>query len=89
MNENKIQVEQKDLYIFLISEMRYAMERDNHLAPFTFISMYKKYINQFSNEYQKIIKTQLKGEINFNLALKDYDWKQYWKDFIYEYLGDV
>jgi hypothetical protein len=80
----KIQVNEKDLYVLLISEMRYAMDRDNHLAPFTFMSFFKKYIKSFTNESKKRLIEQVINEIEYNLKLKNYNYKDYWKDFIIE-----
>ena len=80
----KIEISEKDFHILIISELRYAMERDNHLAPFTFTHMFKKYIGKVSKENQEIIIKQVVSEIMFNLGLKDYDYKEFWKSFLNE-----
>ena len=37
-------IEEHDLYVMLISELRYAIRRDNHLAPGTCVDLIYKYL---------------------------------------------
>ncbi len=81
MLEKTIKVAERDLYVLLISEFRYAIERDNHLAPFTFRSNFEEYIGEFSESYKNKIINEIRSQIAFSLSLKDYEHEEYWKDF--------
>ena len=55
--------EEKELYWLLISEFRYAVARDNHLAPGTCVELIKKYLPKMETEFQEHLANQLMEEI--------------------------
>ena len=57
------QIEDRDLYQLLIAEMRYAIKRDNHLAPSTCIQHIKDYLPKMSKEWRAHTAYQLTTEI--------------------------
>ena len=58
-----VQIEDRDLYQLLIAEMRYAIKRDNHLAPSTCIQHIKDYLPKISKEWRAHTAHQLTTEI--------------------------
>ena len=54
--------DEKDLYLMLISELRYAINRDNHLAPDTCIELICKYLPKMSEPLRSITAKQLANE---------------------------
>lgn len=64
-----ININEKDLYQFIIAEMRYAMTRDNHLMPWGAIEHAKKYIPLMPGFGINTAK-QLKDEIETEMRIK-------------------
>lgn len=68
-----ISVDDKDLYQLLISEFRYAVRRDNHLAPSTCVHLVKRYLPLMEKSYRARTAYQLTEEIIFErLYASDY-----------------
>lgn len=57
-----VNLSDKDLYQLLIAELRYAIKRDNHLAPGTCIQHIKTYLPQLAQEYKAVCARQLADE---------------------------
>ena len=53
---------EKDLYIMLINEFRYAIRRDNHLAPGTCIELIYKYLPKMQEPLRSQTARQLADE---------------------------
>ena len=53
---------EKDLYQLLISELRYAIKRDNHLAPSACCELIKIYLPQMSEPWRSLTAKQLANE---------------------------
>jgi hypothetical protein len=53
---------EKDLYMLLISELRYSIQRDNHLAPSTCCDLIKTYLPQMSEPWRSHTARQLIDE---------------------------
>lgn len=58
-----LKIEERDLYQLLIAEFRYAVKRDNHLAPSTCIQHVKDYLPKMSKEWRAHTADQLTNEI--------------------------
>jgi hypothetical protein len=58
-----VQLEDKDLFQILIAEFRYAVRRDNHLAPDTCVQHVKTYIPEMSEQWRTHTAKQLSEEI--------------------------
>jgi hypothetical protein len=58
-----IKVDERDLYQLLISEFRYAVKRDNHLAPGTCIQHIKDYLPEMRKDWRAHTADQLTAEI--------------------------
>ena len=58
-----VEISEHDLYQLLISEARYAVKRDNHLAPGTCVQHVMAYLPKFSKQWQSHIAHQLTDEI--------------------------
>ena len=58
-----IKIDEKDLYQLLISEFRYAVKRDNHLAPGTCVQHVMAYLPEMSKQWQSHTAHQLTDEI--------------------------
>ena len=58
-----VEIDDRDLYLLLISEFRYSVKRDNHLAPGTCIDLVIHYLPKLSKEWQAHIAEQLTNEI--------------------------
>ena len=48
-----VKLDEKDLYQLLIAEMRYAIKRDNHLAPSSSIQHIKEYLPEMSKQWRR------------------------------------
>lgn len=57
-----VKLDEKDLYQLLISELRYSIKRDNHLAPGTCIQHIKMYLPEMSREWRTVCAKQLADE---------------------------
>lgn len=63
-----ININEKDLYQFIIAEMRYAFTRDNHLMPWGAIEHAKKYISLmpgFGIDTARQLKDEIETEMRF------------------------
>lgn len=58
-----VKLEDKDLYQLLIAEFRYAVKRDNHLAPDTCAQHIKDYLPEMSKDWRAHTAKQLSEEI--------------------------
>lgn len=58
-----IQIDEKDLYQLLISEFRYAVRRDNHLAPGSCVQHVIEYLPELSPQWRSHTAYQLTDEI--------------------------
>ena len=58
-----VQLEDKDLFQMIIAEFRYAVKRDNHLAPDTCAQHIKTYIPEMSEQWRTHTAKQLSEEI--------------------------
>lgn len=58
-----VKLDEKDLYQLLITEFRYAVKRDNHLAPSSCIQHVKDYLPEMKQEWQTQTAKQLTEEI--------------------------
>ena len=56
-------VDAKDMFQLLISEFRYAVQRDNHLAPSTCADLIKTYLPELPKEWRGHTACQLSNEI--------------------------
>lgn len=57
-----VKVDDRDLYQMLISELRYAIKRDNHLAPGTCCMLIKTYLPKMDKQWQACTAKQLAEE---------------------------
>ena len=58
-----VKLDEKDLYQLLIAEMRYAVKRDNHLAPSACVQHIMDYLPEMSKEWRFHTAEQLTDEI--------------------------
>lgn len=58
-----VNIEDRDLYQLLISEFRYSVKRDNHLAPGTCVNLVMQYLPEMSKEWRAHTAHQLTDEI--------------------------
>jgi hypothetical protein len=58
-----IKIDERDLYQLLISEFRYAVKRDNHLAPGSCVQHVMDYLPEFSKQWKSHTAYQLTNEI--------------------------
>lgn len=58
-----VNLEDKDLYQLLISEMRYAIKRDNHLAPSGCVQHVMQYLPEMTKTWRVHTAEQLTSEI--------------------------
>ena len=58
-----VNIEDRDLYQLLISEFRYSVKRDNHLAPGTCANLVMQYLPEMSKEWRAHTAHQLTDEI--------------------------
>ena len=58
-----VKLDEKDLFQLLIAEFRYAVKRDNHLAPDTFAHHVEDYLPEMSKQWRTHTAKQLSEEI--------------------------
>ena len=58
-----VKLDEKDLYQLLIAEFRYAVKRDNHLAPDTCAQHIRDYLPDMSKQWRAHTAKQLSEEI--------------------------
>lgn len=58
-----VKLDEKDLYQLLITEFRYAVKRDNHLAPSSCVQHVKDYLPEMKQEWRAQTAKQLTEEI--------------------------
>ena len=58
-----VKLDEKDLYQLLIAEFRYAVKRDNHLAPSSCVQHVKDYLQEMKLEWRAQTAKQLTEEI--------------------------
>lgn len=58
-----VTLEDKDLFQLLVAEFRYAVKRDNHLAPDTCVQHIKEYLPEMSKQWKTHTAKQLSEEI--------------------------
>lgn len=58
-----VKLDEKDLYQILIAEFRYAVKRDNHLAPNTCAQHIKDYLPEMNKQWRAHTAKQLSEEI--------------------------
>ena len=58
-----VNIEDRDLYQLFISEFRYSVKRDNHLAPGTCVNLVMQYLPEMSKEWRSHTAEQLTNEI--------------------------
>ena len=58
-----VKLDDKDLYQLLIAEFRYAVKRDNHLAPDTCAQHIKDYLPKMNKQWRSHTAKQLSEEI--------------------------
>ena len=58
-----VKLDEKDLYQLLIAEFRYAVKRDNHLAPSSCVQHIKDYLPEMKQEWRAQTAKQLTEEI--------------------------
>jgi hypothetical protein len=68
--------------------VRYALVRDNHLAPWTAMDAIKENIDNLSDSFKKILSEQLIYEIEQDLAIYDREYADEWYEFI-KFLEEV
>ena len=64
-----VKLDDKDLYQLLIAEFRYAVKRDNHLAPSDCVQRVMKYLPEMSKQWRVHTAEQLTSEITQEMAL--------------------
>ena len=80
--ENKIEVRENDMFIFVSSQVRYALGRDNHLAPETAAELVRRYLPLFSTKRKKDLIELLIGDIKFDLKMYDREYKDVWLELL-------
>ena len=92
-----IKIDEKDLYQLLIAEFRYAVKRDNHLAPSGCIQHVKDYLPEMSKQWRTYTAKQLSEEIiqeriwsHGNTPRLEYDseWEKL-QNFLLDYLDQL
>lgn len=76
-----VKLDEKDLYQLLIAEMRYAIKRDNHLAPSGCVIHIKDYLPEMKPEWRAHTAEQLTNEI-----ISERTWSRLEQDFEWEKL---
>ena len=75
-----VKLDEKDLYQLLIAEMRYAIKRDNHLAPSGCIQHIMDYLPEMRNEWRAHTAEQLANEViserSFSRLEQDFEWEK-------------
>jgi hypothetical protein len=70
-----VKLDEKDLYQILIAEFRYAVKRDNHLAPDTCAQHIKNYLPEMEKQWRAHTAKQLSEEI-----IDERLWHSRWMD---------
>ena len=70
-----VKLDEKDLYQLLIAEFRYAVKRDNHLAPDTCAQHIKDYLPEMNKQWRAHTAKQLSEEI-----IDERLWHSRWTD---------
>ena len=70
-----VKLDEKDLYQLLIAEFRYAVKRDNHLAPDTCAQHIKDYLPEMHKQWRAHTAKQLSEEI-----IDERLWASKWSD---------
>ena len=86
-----IKLDEKDLYQLLLAEFRYAVKRDNHLAPSTCAVHIKTYLPKLTKQWRAYTAKQLSEEI-----IDERLWASQWTDsefkfekYIHSFLSDT
>lgn len=58
-----VKLDEKDLYQLLIAEFRYAVKRDNHLAPGCCVQHIMEYLPEMSSQWKTHTAEQLTSEV--------------------------
>ena len=66
-----IKIAENDLYQLLIAEVRYALKRDNHLAPGTCVQHIMNYLPDMLTDWKAHTAEQIAGEVIQELAWND------------------
>lgn len=76
-----VKLDDKDLYQLFMAEFRYAVKRDNHLAPDTCVHHIKEYLPEMSKQWRAHAAKQLSEEI-----IDERLWTSRWTDpeFMFE-----
>lgn len=87
-----VQVNDKDLYQLLISDFRYSVKRDNHLAPGTCVQHITNYLPVLSDQWRSHTANQLTEEIIFERHMGRLDRDEEWEfllNFLIEYIDEL
>lgn len=80
----------KTIYQMCICTLRYAQNRDNHLAPVTAIENIKEALQYIENKTIKVQTIeQIISEINRDVAMYKREYKALWLDFANELSYDL
>ena len=79
-----VKLDEKDLYQILMAEFRYAVRRDNHLAPYTCAQHVKSYLPEMHKQWQAHTAKQLSEEI-----IDERLWASRWTDPEFQFEKDV
>ena len=76
-----VKLDEKDLFQLLIAELRYAVKRDNHLAPGTCVQHIKSYLPEMSHDWRVHTAKQLANEVIFERSFgkrleQDLEWEE-------------
>jgi hypothetical protein len=75
-----VKITEDDLYKLLIAEVRYALSRDNHLAPGTCVQHIMDYLPDMSKQWRAHAAEQLANEViserSFNRLKQDLEWEK-------------
>lgn len=81
--DSNIVVERHDMLIFISSEVRYSLGRDNHLAPKTSVDLVKKYLPRFKEERWKTSLIDiLISDIEADLRMHDRKYRSTWLELL-------
>ena len=64
-----LEIDERDLYQLLITEFRYAVKRDNHLAPSTCVQHVIDYLPKMSKQWRVHTAEQLTSEITQEMCI--------------------
>ena len=79
-----VKLDEKDLYQILMAEFRYAVRRDNHLAPYTCAQHIKDYLPEMHKQWRAHTAKQLSEEI-----IDERLWASKWTDPEFKFEKDV